>query len=322
MRNLELLIFVAILASFSIGLPLHNPWLAERAKNDESILAQALTEVVAGSHANPVTIPAESRFSVPDRSNSLGPQYLPPQHYGWDPTSSAGQHESNLVFHPTELAPPQAVPHWAHPTTAQAAAHVDQLPSAQASTSHVEPSSRTFISIWNRFTGIQKKVEIPRRLTYAERNEILTDVASNIKTQLKPNLIYPFQGNSIGSELLHEFSSSKSLRLIKSGFFVTRRPRKKNPNTDQIAAGMAGNRQSQYQMYVWNLVPVPGEASLNIFQLIGMIEAGVVSDNAVTGMPRYFASLGDAQALGSDFILVFNELIPDVPRHFDQPGRG
>ncbi|CCF51766.1 hypothetical protein NDA11_005171 [Ustilago hordei] len=309
MRNLELLIFVAILASFSIGLPLGSPSLEERIRADKLEIVQALTEVIAGLHTNPVTIPAESRFSVPDWSNSLDPQYFPPQHYSWDPTSSAGQHESNLVFHPTELAPPQAVPHWAHPTTAQAAAHVDQLPSAQASTSHVEPSSRTSILIANRLTRIQKEIKIPRPLTQTEREGILMNVASNIETQVIPNLIYPFSGNSIGQGLLNEFTSSRYLRMIQPDSFVVQRGRDKNLNPEQITAGMEGVRASQYQMYVWNLVPVPGEASLNIFQLIGMIEAGVVSRNAVISMPKYLTGSGGAQALGSDSILVFNELI-------------
>lgn len=313
MRNFELLIFVAILSSFSIGLPPLNPWLAERAKNEDWVLVQALQEVVAGSHANPVTIPAESRLSVPDWSNSLGPQYLPPQHYSWGPpTSSAGQHSSNLVFHPTELAPPQAVPHWAHPTTAQAAAHVDQLPSAQASTSHVEPSSRTFTSIINPVTRTQRKIEIPRPLTQAERVNILTDVSRNIETHVHPNLIYPFNSNGISPALLDGFKLGRYLREIQSGFYVIQRRTEKEPNAEQIAellaAGMEGTRLRKYQMYVWKHVLVPGEASLNIFHLVGLLEAGVVSHNAIKDLPKYLIRRGDAQALGSDSILVLDKL--------------
>ncbi|KAJ1570880.1 hypothetical protein NDA11_005171 [Ustilago hordei] len=275
MRGFALLPCLIILTGFSIGAAPGNFWqeILEISTNHE-----AAREYLGASKASSVdleTITAHAVTPHPEDPIVSHPQQLVPQYWLSNPLSaSTSQRMSTVASFQVQ------------PATLQAATHGDMPPSAFGRESHP-------------VMGIARKVP---PLTPAEREKILTSVATHLTTTTKATLQHPFAGHSIGPNLLGEFKKAKYLKKIKSGLFVIPRRLGVEPSTDQFEAGMLGVRESKYQMFIWKHVPVKGVESLNIFQLVGMLETGVLTKTHTTSLLSVSSILQQTNSLSAESI--------------------
>ncbi|SOV08985.1 uncharacterized protein UDID_18219 [Ustilago sp. UG-2017a] len=223
MRGFALLPCLIILTGFSIGAALGNFWqeLLEIATDHE-----AAREYLGASKASSVdleTITAHAVTPHPEDPIVSHPQQPVPQCW-----------LSNLLSASTSQRMSTVASFQAQSATLQAATHGDKQPSAFGRESHP-------------VMGIARKVP---PLTPAQREKILTSVATPLTTTMKATLQHPFAGRSIGPNLLEEFKKARYLKEIKPGLFTIPRRLQVEPSTNQIAAGMQGARESKYQMFI------------------------------------------------------------------------